>query len=99
MPGIARAGVDSHAGHASRTPNPFHATPYTTAGQSMVTVNGSLAVVVGGMTACGDPAVSGSAKVKAGGLPVHRIGDGTGGHGSWLPNVCASGSGNVIAHT
>ena len=99
MPGIARRGIDLHAGHASKTPNPFHSTKYTTAGQTKVTVNGALAVVIGGSTACGDPAVGGSAKVTAGGSPVHRIGDATGGHGSWLPNACATGSLNVIAHS
>ena len=99
MPGIARRGVDTHIGHASPTPNPFHKTPYVVAGQTKVTVNGALAVTTGGSTACGDNAVGGSAKVKAGGFPVHRIGDATSGHGSWPANACASGSGNVIAHT
>jgi uncharacterized Zn-binding protein involved in type VI secretion len=99
MPGIARKGVDTHIGHASTTFNPFHKTPYTTAGQTKVKVNGSLAVVAqGGRTACGDPAVGGSTHVTIQGRPAHRIGDATGGHGSWFANACASGSGNVIAH-
>lgn len=99
MPGIARKGVDTHIGHASPTPNPFHKTPYVVAGQIKVKVNGSLAVTTGGSTACGDNAVGGSAKVKAGGFPVHRIGDATSGHPSWPANACATGSPNVIAHT
>lgn len=99
MPGIARKGVDKHIGHASPTPNPKHQTPYVVAGQGKVKVNGALAVTTGGSTACGDDAVGGSAKVKAGGFPVHRIGDATSGHGSWPANACASGSSNVIAHS
>lgn len=98
MPGIARKGVDKHIGHASPTPNPFHKTPYVVAGQSKVTVNGALAVTTAGSTACGDDAVGGSAFVKAGGFPVHRIGDVTSGHGSFPANACSSGSANVIAH-
>lgn len=97
MPGIARKGVDTHIGHASPSPNPFHKTPYVVAGQIKVKVNGALAVTTGGSTACGDNAVGGSTKVTAGGLPVHRIGDATSGHGSWGPNACATGSINVIA--
>ena len=99
MPGIARKGVDTHIGHASKTPNPFHKTPYVVAGQIKVKVNGSLAVTTGGSTACGDDAVGGSAKVRAGGFPVHRIGDATSGHETFLANACATGSSNVIAHT
>ena len=97
MPGIARKGVDTHIGHASPTPNPFHKTTYVVAGQTKVKVNGSLAVTTAGSTACGDNAVGGSAKVKAGGFPVHRIGDATSGHGSWPANACSGGSINVIA--
>ena len=99
MPGIAKRGVDTHIGHASSTPNPFHKTPYVVAGQIKVTVNGSLAVTTGGSTACGDDAVGGSAKVTAGGFPVHRIGDATSGHATFPANACATGSSNVIAHT
>ena len=32
------------------------------------------------------------------GLGVHRKGDATGGHGSWVANSSASGSGNVFAN-
>ena len=46
---------------------------------------------------CGDPATGGSGTVFVNGIPVHRQGDGTGGHGSWVPNNSASGSPNVIA--
>ena len=99
MAGIARRNVDMHLGHASGTPNPFHKTPYVVSGQIKVRVNGAFAVTTGGSTACGDNAVGGSVEVTAGGLPVHRIGDATSGHGSWGPNACASGSGNVIAWT
>jgi hypothetical protein len=31
------------------------------------------------------------------GKGVHRIADSTSGHGSWVPNASAAGSGNVIA--
>jgi len=97
MPAVCRVGVDSHIGHASVTPNPFHASSYTSTPQTKVTVEGSLAVVVGGSTGCGDGAVGGSSKVNIQGSPVHRVGDGTSGHGSWLPNAAASGSPKVIA--
>jgi uncharacterized Zn-binding protein involved in type VI secretion len=97
MPGICRVGVDLHVGHASPTPNPFHQFPYTSTPQSSVTVEGALAVVVGGTTACGDPAVGGSSLVTIEGIPVHRRLDATGGHGSWVPNAAKTGSTKVIA--
>ena len=28
MPAVTRVGLDSHVGHASPTPNPFHQTAY-----------------------------------------------------------------------
>ena len=31
MPEITRVGLDTHVGHASPTPNPFHQTAYATA--------------------------------------------------------------------
>lgn len=92
---LTRTGIDSHIGHASPTPNPFHATSYTSAGQSHVQAHGGLAVVVGGSTGCGDPAVGGSSKVTIEGKPAHRIGDATGGHGSWVPNASAGGTPKV----
>tara|TARA_B100001287_G_C22677092_1_gene528287 strand:+ start:2373 stop:2666 length:294 start_codon:yes stop_codon:yes gene_type:complete len=96
MPGITRRGTDSHIGHASPTPNPFHSTSYAS-GSDNVIVNGAGAVRIGDATGCGDPATGGSGKVIVNGRGVHRIGDGTGGHGSWVPNASAGGSGNVIA--
>jgi uncharacterized Zn-binding protein involved in type VI secretion len=97
MPGIARKGIDRNVGHASPTPNPFHNSPGAVAGQTKVKVNGFLAMTNMGSYACGDNAVGGSAKVTAGGFPVHRLLDATSGHGSFPPNACASGSLNVIA--
>ena len=96
MPGITRVGTDSHAGHASPTPSPFHKTSYSS-GSPNVYVNGAKAVRIGDSTGCGDPATGGSGTVIINGQGVHRIGDGTGGHGSWVPNSSAGGSSNVIA--
>lgn len=96
MPGITRKGTDSHIGHASPTPNPFHKTSYAS-GSSNVIVNGAGAVRLGDATGCGDPATGASSKVIVNGRGVHRIGDGTGGHGSWPGNASAGGSSNVIA--
>jgi len=96
MPGITRVGTDSHVGHASPTPSPFHTTAYAS-GSPNVNVNGAAAVRIGDSTSCGDPATGGSGTVIINGQGVHRIGDGTGGHGSWVPNASAGGSSNVIA--
>lgn len=96
MPGITRVGLDSHAGHASPTPNPFHQTAYAS-GSGNVFVNGAAAVRIGDATGCGDPAVGGSSTVIINGQGVHRETDATGGHGSWVPNSSAGGSSNVIA--
>lgn len=92
MPFLTRTGLDSHIGHASATPNPFHKTIYVNPNQIHVQADGGMAVVVGGATACGDIAVSGSTKVTIEGKPVHRVGDATSGHGSWVPNASSSGS-------
>lgn len=89
--------MDSHFGHSSPTPNGFHSTKYTNAGQSRVKVEGADAVVIGGSTGCGDPAVGGSSRVKIGGIGVHRELDATGGHGSWVANMANSGSSRVRA--
>jgi len=35
--------------------------------------------------------------VSVNGIAVHRKGDATGGHGSWVGNAAATGSGNVFA--
>lgn len=99
MPGVVRIDFDQHNGHASPTPSPFHRTAYKNAGQSKVFAHGKL-VVLGaskGSTTCGDPAVGLSPKVTVEGTGVHRKGDATGGHGSWVPNSAASGSNKVFA--
>ena len=96
MPEVTRVGLDSHIGHASPTPNPFHQTPYAS-GSPNVFTNGAKTVRIGDSTGCGDPATGGSSTVKVNGIGVHRKGDATGGHGSWVANQSASGSANVIA--
>mgnify|MGYP003128956269 FL=1 len=97
MPGIVRKNTDSHVGHASPTPNPFHQTAYATAAEK-VFVNGAEAVRITDTTGCGDPASEGSSNVFAEGLGVHRKGDATSGHGSWVANSAATGSGDVKAN-
>ncbi len=94
MPEVVRE-VDSHEGHASATPNPFHQTKYVS-GQSTVFANNSLVIRKGDKTSCGDPAVGSSNNVYASGKLSHRKGDATGGHGSWVPNAAATGSGDVF---
>ena len=69
MPAVIRSGLDSHVGHASPTPNPFHQTAYT-GGSPNVSINGAASI---------------------------RIGDATGGHGSWVANSATGGSSNVNA--
>ena len=96
MPPVTRVGLDSHVGHASPTPNPFHQTAYAT-GSSNVLTNGAKTTRIGDTTSCGDPATAGSGSVFVNGISVHRQGDATGGHGSWVPNASASGSSNVFA--
>ena len=96
MPRVTRLG-DKHSGHASPTPNPFHQTAYV-GGSGNVFANAKNVMRANqDSTSCGDPAVAGSSKVFVNTKPVHRIGDATGGHGSWVPNSSAEGSGNVIA--
>ena len=96
MPEITRVGLDSHVGHASPTPNPFHQTAYAT-GSPDVYVNGAKVVRIGDITSCSDPASAGSSTVFANGIGVHRKGDATGGHASWVPNQSASGSADTFA--
>ena len=96
MAAVTRVGEDTHVGHASPTPNPFHQTAYAE-GSPNVFVNSAKAVRIGDTTSCGDPATEGSGTVKVNGIGVHRKGDATGGHGSWVPNSSASGSSNVFA--
>jgi|TARA_R110002073_G_scaffold5479_1_gene33784 uncharacterized Zn-binding protein involved in type VI secretion len=97
MPAVTRVGLDSHVGHASPTPNPFHQTAYAT-GSSNVFTNNAKTVRVGDTTACGDPAAAGSPDVFVNGIAIHRLGDATSGHGSWVANASASGSDNVFAN-
>lgn len=97
MPEVVRANVDKHVGHASPTPNGFHKTAYKSGGNTKVYVEGQLGIVDGDKTGCGDPVASFSGKVFFMGKGVHRKGDATGGHGSWVPNSAASGSSKVKA--
>jgi uncharacterized Zn-binding protein involved in type VI secretion len=96
MAAVTRVGLDKHIGHASPTPNPFHSTPYVE-GSPDVFTNSAKTVRIGDKTSCTDPATGGSTTVFVNGIGVHRKGDGTGGHGSWVPNLSASGSSNVFA--
>lgn len=96
MPEVCRVDLDTHVGHASPTPNPFHKTAYAQ-GSSDVLTNGQKTVRIGDKTYCGDPAKAGSGSVKVNGIPVHRLNDATGGHASWVPNKAATGSPDVIA--
>ena len=96
MPEVTRVGLDSHIGHASPTPNPFHQTVYAT-GSDNVFVNSAKCTRIGDTTACGDPATAGSPTVFVNSIAVHRKGDATGGHGTWVPNASSSGSPNVFA--
>ena len=40
----------------------------------------------------------GSSNVFVNGIAIHRLGDATSGHGSWVANASASGSDNVFAN-
>ena len=97
MPAVSRVGLDTHVGHASPTPNPFHQTAYA-AGSSNVFTNKAKTVRVGDATSGGDPASAGSPNVFANKIKVHRLGDATAGHGSFVSNSSASGSNNVFAN-
>ena len=97
MPAVSRVELDGHIGHASPTPNPFHSTKYAV-GSPDVFTNGAKTVRVDDTTACGDPAAAGSPDVFVNKKKVHRKTDATGGHGSFVPNSSASGSGNVFAN-
>ena len=97
MPEVVRANVDLHEGHASPSPGPFHQTSYT-GGSPNVFANNQPIIRGAGTdsTVCGDPAVELSSNVFVNGIGVHRKGDATGGHGSWVPNVAQTGSPNVF---
>ena len=60
--------------------------------------DGAKMVRVDDTTACADPATAGSPNVFAEGKAVHRQGDATGGHDSWVANRAETGSGDVIAN-
>jgi hypothetical protein len=87
---ITRQG-DAHIGHASPTPNPFHQSTYKTY------ADGKLIIVKDNTTGCGDPASGTASKCYAEGIKIHRKGDATGGHGSWVPNASAEGSSKCFA--
>lgn len=98
MPGVCRVDSDKHVGHASPTPNPFHQTAYETGSpdvftESKKTVRGQNT----DKTYCTDVAVGASSSVFANSKGVHRIGDATSGHASWVPNKAATGSTTVIS--
>ena len=46
MPEVTRVGTDTHVGHASPTPNPFHQTSYASGSANVIT-NGSSTVRIG----------------------------------------------------
>jgi len=92
---VVRADTDSHVGHASPSPSPFHQTTYK-AGQSTVYVNNKPVIRKDDTTKCGDPAVGSSGTVYAENKLIHRKDDATGGHGSFVPNKAQSGSGDVF---
>jgi uncharacterized Zn-binding protein involved in type VI secretion len=97
MAAIVRIQLDKHIGHASPTPNPFHATPYKT-GSPDVFTNAKKTVRIGDETECSDKATAGSPNVFINGIAVHRKNDSTSGHASWPPNAAATGSPNVFAN-
>ena len=85
-----------HVGHASRTPNPEHRTYYK-ASQAKVKVEDRNVIRAGDETVCGDPVVGVSTKVFVGGKGVHRKGDATGGHETFVANASSEGSSKVNA--
>ena len=98
MPEVVRTNVDVHEGHASPSPGPYHQTSYNE-GSPNVFTNNEATVRVGDTTVCGDPADAGSDTVFVNSIPVHRKGDATGGHGSWVPNAASTGSPDVFANS
>ena len=63
MPEVVRANADSHIGHASPTPNPFHKTNYTNAAQGKVYAESNATSGHGSWG--GNAAATGSSKVWA----------------------------------
>jgi len=96
MTGIVRTNLDQHVGHDSPSPAPFHQTKYAE-GSATVFINNERVVRKGDKTYCGDPAVGASGTVFVDGIPVHRQGDATEGHGSWVANSAQTGSDTVFA--
>ena len=97
MPEVVRAEVDSHEGHDSPTPSPFHQTSYV-AGQTTVFANTKAVIRKTDKTLCGDPAEGASDNVYAEGKLVHRKGDATKGHASFVANSAKTGSPDVFAN-
>lgn len=96
MPAVVRQTIDTHSGHARLDPSaPFHRTNYVD-GSSNVKVNGFGVVRVGDKTACGDPAKTGSPRVFANKIAIHRVGDATDGHDNFQENFAATGSHSVF---
>ena len=95
MPEVVRAELDSHVGHDSPTPSPFHQTSYV-AGQTTVFANTKAVIRKTDKTACGDPAEGSSSNVYAEGKLIHRKGDATSGHASFVANSAKTGSPNVF---
>ena len=96
MTGIVRVDLDSHKGHDSPTPSPFHKSKYAE-GSPTVQINNKRVVRKGDKTYCGDPAEGASSTVFVDGIPVHRQGDATKGHGSFVANSAETGSDTVFA--
>jgi uncharacterized Zn-binding protein involved in type VI secretion len=96
MAEVVRANVDTHEGHDSDSPAPFHKTAYKEPGIK-VFANGEQVIREGDTTDCGDPAVGNISTVFANGKPLHLKGHATGGHGSFVANKAKTGSPNVFA--
>jgi len=97
MAEVVRAELDSHEGHDSPTPSPFHQTNYVS-GQTTVFVDNKAVIRKGDKTACGDPATGSSDNVYVEGKLVHRKNDATGGHASFIANKAKTGSPTVFAN-
>jgi uncharacterized Zn-binding protein involved in type VI secretion len=96
MAEVVRANVDTHEGHDSDSPAPFHKTAYKEPGIK-VFANGEQVIREGDTTDCGDPAVGNISTVFAEGKPLHLKGHATGGHGSFVANKAQTGSSDVFA--